>query len=204
MRIDFFILLITGFIVLNIYHDGKYIEELKKWKKYYHMMFYGFLGLSLYIFIKKFPDDGKSLLTHANTFVKYMPMDKNSADLISPILSASSKFTNYNNYGNNYGNNRGQYNRMMSSGGSPIPSNNIQNSNISTQQSTKRSVSETKKKFVAANQNWKCAKCSTQLPAWFEVDHKIRLDRGGDNHVNNLEALCRNCHGKKTAMETML
>ena len=197
MRIDFLILLITGFIVLNIYHDGKYIEELKKWKKYYHMMFYGFLGLSLYIFIKKFPDDGKSLLTHANTFVKYMPMDKNSADLITPLLNASTKFTTY-------GNNTGQYNRMMTSGGSPIPSNNIHSTNISSQQSTKRSVSETKKKFVAANQNWKCAKCSTQLPAWFEVDHKIRLDRGGDNHVNNLEALCRNCHGKKTAMESML
>ena len=30
-------------------------EELKEWKKYYHMMFYVFLGLSLYIFIKNTP-----------------------------------------------------------------------------------------------------------------------------------------------------
>ena len=97
---------------------------------------------------------------------------------------------------------------MMNSGGnSPIPNfgggggsgkNGIQKN------STKRCVSETKKKFVASNQNWKCAHCSIQLPAWFEVDHKVRLDRGGDNHINNLEALCRNCHGKKTAMESML
>ena len=95
---------------------------------------------------------------------------------------------------------------MMGSGGnSPIPnfgsgsgSGNPKNS------STKRCVSETKKKFVASNQNWKCAHCSVQLPAWFEIDHKLRLDRGGDNHINNLEALCRNCHGKKTAMESML
>ena len=69
---------------------------------------------------------------------------------------------------------------------------------------TKRCVGETKKKFIAANQNWKCSNCNDQLTAWFEVDHKIRLDRGGDNHVNNLVALCRNCHGKKTAMESML
>jgi hypothetical protein len=68
---------------------------------------------------------------------------------------------------------------------------------------TKRSVSETKKKFVAAQQGWKCGACKQQLPAWFEVDHKIRLDNGGSNHVDNLVALCRDCHGKKTAFENL-
>jgi 5-methylcytosine-specific restriction endonuclease McrA len=68
---------------------------------------------------------------------------------------------------------------------------------------TKRSVSETKKKFVASQQNWKCGHCQKQLPAWFEVDHKIRLDNGGSNHVDNLVALCRDCHGRKTAMENL-
>ena len=68
---------------------------------------------------------------------------------------------------------------------------------------SKRCVSETKKKYVASQQNWKCAKCSCQLDATFEVDHKIDLQFGGSNHVSNLEALCRNCHGKKTAMENL-
>tara|TARA_Y100000748_G_C15417304_1_gene457878 strand:+ start:210 stop:719 length:510 start_codon:yes stop_codon:yes gene_type:complete len=67
----------------------------------------------------------------------------------------------------------------------------------------KRSVSETKKKFVASNQDWKCGECNSKLTAWFEVDHKVRLDRGGSNEVANLVALCRNCHGKKTALENM-
>ena len=67
----------------------------------------------------------------------------------------------------------------------------------------KRSVSETKKKFVASSQDWKCGECNSKLTAWFEVDHKMRLDRGGDNEVSNLVALCRNCHGKKTALENM-
>ena len=67
----------------------------------------------------------------------------------------------------------------------------------------KRSVGETKKKFVASRQGWKCADCKDTLTAWFEVDHKQRLDRGGSNDVENLTALCRNCHGKKTAMESM-
>jgi 5-methylcytosine-specific restriction endonuclease McrA len=68
---------------------------------------------------------------------------------------------------------------------------------------TKRSVSETKKKFVASRQNWKCGDCQEQLSAWFEVDHKIRLEYGGSNHIDNLVALCRECHGKKTTIENL-
>ena len=73
----------------------------------------------------------------------------------------------------------------------------------SSNKPTKRSVSETKKKYVASNQDWKCGECQSRLNAWFEVDHKIRLEYGGGNDVNNLVALCRECHGKKTAMENM-
>ena len=69
--------------------------------------------------------------------------------------------------------------------------------------SSKRSVSETKKKYVASQQNWKCASCGAQLKASFEVDHTIRLEHGGTNEVNNLKAYCRNCHGDKTAMENL-
>ena len=49
----------------------------------------------------------------------------------------------------------------------------------------------------------KCGECKEQLPAWFEVDHRVKLEYGGSNDVNNLEALCRDCHGKKTAMENL-
>lgn len=69
--------------------------------------------------------------------------------------------------------------------------------------STSRSVSETKKKYVASQQGWKCKKCQQSLTAWFEVDHEIRLEHGGSNEVENLAALCRNCHGEKTAMENI-
>ena len=67
----------------------------------------------------------------------------------------------------------------------------------------KRSVSETKKKYVASMQDWKCGQCNKKLTHTFEVDHKIRLDHGGGNDVTNLVALCRECHGEKTAMENM-
>ena len=56
----------------------------------------------------------------------------------------------------------------------------------------------TAKKYVAAQQQWKCNNCASQLTHTFEVDHKVDLRYGGTNHVSNLVALCRNCHGEKT------
>ena len=65
----------------------------------------------------------------------------------------------------------------------------------------KRNVSESKKKFVASNQQWKCASCNELLDATYEIDHITPLYKGGTNEVSNLKALCRNCHGKKTLMD---
>jgi 5-methylcytosine-specific restriction enzyme A len=62
----------------------------------------------------------------------------------------------------------------------------------------KRNVSESKKKYVAANQQWKCKDCNNLLDATYEIDHIVPLYKGGNNDVSNLSALCRNCHGKKT------
>jgi hypothetical protein len=192
MKLEIIILLITGFFVINVYNDGKYFNKLKQWKKYYQMAFYGFIGLSLLLFIRKYPYQSKDLCIQANNFVKFAPMDKESKDMLSPILKFASH--NYNNY--NYRNNSSEYQensqikRMLNSGSNA-------NSNV------KRSVGETKKKYIAAQQNWKCGKCGCMLPAWFEVDHKLRLEYGGSNHISNLEALCRNCHGEKTAKEKL-
>jgi 5-methylcytosine-specific restriction endonuclease McrA len=68
----------------------------------------------------------------------------------------------------------------------------------------KRSVSETKKKYVASSQNWTCKKCHEKLEATFEVDHVIELQDGGTNNIDNLVALCRNCHGKKGMFRKIL
>lgn len=67
----------------------------------------------------------------------------------------------------------------------------------------KRNVSESKKKFVAASQQWKCNDCNNLLDATYEIDHKIPLYKGGNNEINNLSALCRNCHGKKTLKDKL-
>lgn len=64
-----------------------------------------------------------------------------------------------------------------------------------------RKVSESTKKMVASNQKWRCFMCHNLLDYSYEIDHNVPLFAGGTNHISNLHALCRNCHGKKTIME---
>lgn len=197
MRLEIFILGLTAFFIYNAYHDGKYLKMLLSFKKYYQMIFFAIIGISIYLLLKKNPAQSKNMLLYANNMVKYMPIDRNTMDLITPIFD----FTNSG------------VNQPMNTSGSFMESfNEISNPGQSFQEQrilssgktgTKRSVSETKKKYVASQQEWKCGHCDKQLNAWFEVDHKIRLEHGGGNDVQNLVALCRECHGKKTAMENM-
>ena len=206
MKFELLVFGITAFFIANVYHDGKYVHIIKSWKKYYQMAGIGFVGLSAYLFMKKYPGHSRSLFTHANGIIKYMPIDKDATDLLTPLfdMTKASMFSN-DSHGSTYNGvqNGGmmthQQKRMMNSG-----TNAGMGANMGTgQPNTKRSVSETKKKFVAAQQGWNCGACKKQLPAWFEVDHKTRLDQGGSNHVDNLVALCRDCHGKKTAFENL-
>ena len=198
MRLEIFILGITAFFIYNAYHDGKYTKMLFVFKKYYKMIFYALLGVGIYILLKRNPSQGRNMLLYANNIVKFMPIDKTSMDMLSPVFD----FTN-NNYNNNNEDNStgfmGSLNHML-----PQNTNSERRLLGSGKAGTKRSVSETKKKYVASQQNWKCGDCGEQLNAWFEVDHKVRLEHGGGNDVQNLLALCRECHGKKTAMENIL
>lgn len=62
----------------------------------------------------------------------------------------------------------------------------------------KRNVTESTKKLVAANQQWKCAVCGCMLDETYEVDHVNPLYKGGSNDLSNLMALDPKCHRKKT------
>jgi len=189
MRLELFILGITFFLVYNAYHDGKYTKMMYSFKKYYKMIFYTLLGVGIYYMMKRNPNQGRNMLLYANNVVKCLPIDKTSMDMLSPIIdfTGSSETPGFMEDLNHL--ERNQFSPSMS--------------HHNRQPSTKRSVSETKKKYVASNQDWKCGHCRHQLDHTFEIDHKIRLEYGGGNDVSNLIALCRNCHGKKTASENM-
>ena len=59
MKINFVIFLITAFLIANTYYDGKYMKIVMGWQKYYKMAMFAFGGLSLYLFIKKHPNESK-------------------------------------------------------------------------------------------------------------------------------------------------
>jgi hypothetical protein len=169
MKTELLLLLGGALYVADTIYDGKYSSQLTKYKKHFKIITTLFVVFSLYLFLKKNPTESKNMMGHLNGMIRYMPMDKQSKDLITPFLTSSPE------------------QRILTSG----------------TDATSRSVSGTKKKWIAAQQGWKCKECNTQLDAWFEVDHKVRLADGGSNHVDNLVALCRNCHGKKTTLENL-
>lgn len=67
-----------------------------------------------------------------------------------------------------------------------------------------------KKMVICASQGWRCNKCRQKLPATVEIDHYIPLGCGlwhllkfDPNGMENLQALCPNCHAAKTMEERM-
>ncbi len=173
MSISFMILIITGILAYNTYYDNFLLNSFSSYKKYYKMAGILVVGLGFYLVVQRNPVQGVNTVKALNQYINVMPIDKNTKDMISPFLS---------------------YKQNDERGSDRLTQNS---------RTHKRSVSETKKKFVASNQNWKCGDCKEKLTAWFEVDHTIRLDQGGSNDISNLIALCRNCHGKKTSLENI-
>lgn len=186
MRIEIVLFIITCLIVANIYTEGKIIKNIYSFKKYYKIAGVILGSLFIYFLIRKNPMRTKELLTAGNEYVKYLPLDKDTNSFISPILDFTSKH-NWSGIGGE------QYPVVE------MPQQIKPNIIPSGGKTTKRSVSETKKKFVASRQGWKCGHCKSTLSHTFEIDHIIGLHEGGSNNIDNLTALCRECHSVKTA-----
>lgn len=194
MKLELFIFGISAFLIYNTYHGNKYTKVILSYKKYYQMAIIVIVAFSVYMLVKRDPSRSRQMLLYANNMIKYMPIDKSNMSVLTPIFD----FTNYDN-------NKGflhELNTSIDPNYNPIVSNPPK-MHTQQRQATKRSVSETKKKYVAYMQDWKCSNCGDKLTHTFEIDHKIRLEYGGGNDVSNLVALCRECHGQKTAMENM-
>jgi 5-methylcytosine-specific restriction endonuclease McrA len=56
---------------------------------------------------------------------------------------------------------------------------------------------------VAAQQKWRCLHCQELLDARFDLDHIKPLHAGGSDSLKNLQALCANCHYRKTHLEIL-
>jgi HNH endonuclease len=218
VKTEYIVFIITAVLIVNTYYDGHLIKMFQSNQKWIKMVTFGFVGLSLFMFLRRNPENSRQLFYHANDIIKYMPISKGTADMITPFFDmtrvppgvppphdggAIGGAMSSAMGGSNRGSHAAQPVAQPSwGGGTPGGTLGAAERRVlnSGKGSSKRSVSETKKKYVAAQQGWKCGDCQRQLPAWFEVDHVIALEHGGSNHVDNLVALCRDCHGKKTAM----
>jgi hypothetical protein len=192
------VFIIAAFLIYNAYHDGKYTKVILSYKKYYKMILIAFLAICFYIMVKRNPAQTKNLLYYTNNMIKMMPIDRSSMDMLSPIFDLSNTHKSFMEGFNSDLNPGHNYNPTLAA-------NQQRNmlANPNHLKPVKRSVSETKKKYVASMQDWKCGQCNKKLSYTFEIDHKMRLEHGGSNDVTNLVALCRECHGEKTAMENM-
>ena len=202
MRFELVLFLLAAGAMWYIYTEGKYVKLLlqkkNEYMKYLQMAGVAVGALFLYWLIKKNPNDSLKMIATTNEYIKYLPIDGNTKSMLSPILDFTAKHT--------YAAQGGAAQPVLELA-NPAAERRILASGLAAaapgSTKTKRSVSETKKKFVASRQNWKCGDCGQQLNAWFEVDHKIRLEHGGSNHVDNLVAMCRECHGQKTTIENL-
>ena len=57
------------------------------------------------------------------------------------------------------------------------------------------------KKKIAAEQGWKCNICCIELPFNYQIDHIIPISAGGLNDMSNGQALCVECHERKSCRE---
>jgi hypothetical protein len=194
MRIELVIFFIAAGVVFHIYTEGKYTKWLLQQKKYWQIGGIIVGALILCWLLRKDPMRAKSMIESTHEYLKYMPIDGGTSRLLSPILDMTAKHA-----------------FLQESVGRPVLA--LDAAAVSTGGSmdggggggrvVKRSVSETKKKFVAARQRWTCKDCGIILTATYEIDHIVRLVRGGTNHVDNLAALCPNCHRQKTMLENL-
>jgi hypothetical protein len=153
-----------------------YSKKIYYYKKYFKIIGTSIIVLLFYAFMKKNPNDTQGIMQNLVNCIKYLPLDKTTTSILSSggeILSRSNNLS---------------------------PINEISPSLINKPTNiVKRSVSETKKKFVAYSQEWKCNFCNKTLDHTYEIDHKVELRNGGSNETDNLVALCAGCHRLKTA-----
>jgi len=71
----------------------------------------------------------------------------------------------------------------------------------------RRCMTEPERRLILEKQGNMCAGANCKLTMSgraYDIDHKISIQFGGDNQESNLQALCADCHRKKTDFERTL
>ena len=91
MRLELWLFVITGAVIFHIHTDGKYVKNIMQHTKYFKMGGVVVGAFVLYILLKKNPANAQNIITTSNEYLKYLPIDKNTTSMLSPILDFTSK-----------------------------------------------------------------------------------------------------------------
>jgi hypothetical protein len=72
MRVELWLILITGGILFHMYTDGKYTKNVMMYKKQFQMGGVVFGAFVLYVLIKKNPANAQNILVTSNEYLKYL------------------------------------------------------------------------------------------------------------------------------------
>ncbi len=79
------------------------------------------------------------------------------------------------------------------------PATKPQKKKAKPKSSGRKYISKDTKLRVRERQNDKCASCGQRFkPGRYHIDHKRAVALGGSDSIRNLQALCPNCHDRKT------
>lgn len=212
MRFELLFFTAVAAIAWNMYYGNRFTKFLYQHKRQVKVALFLFVAFIVYFLFKKDPQRAKTMMLAymgRNDWARFLPIKRNTFDQFGTMFD----LTQHPQLGGGVlneahgGNLDAQYlahqlamEQLYAGAGATASATATASASGPTK---KRAVSETKKKYVASMQNWRCGKCGEQLKHTFEVDHRVRLDQGGNNDVGNLVALCRECHGFKTSMENM-
>jgi hypothetical protein len=73
--------------VVDTYYDNKYSKQLFAYKKQFKLAMIVFGIFSLYLFTKKNPAESSSFMQSLNGVIRYMPLDKEAKDMMTPFFS---------------------------------------------------------------------------------------------------------------------
>jgi hypothetical protein len=211
MRIELWILLLCGSALFIVYYDiplWSFSFVFQTYRKHVYAVTIVALAIMMYSLCKMSSRKTAELIHLTHEYLKYLPVDGKTSVPAFDFMSSSSSREFRDVYdplitmptGTSSHTSTSASMQLMDTGNQRALTRMLHSGK---ENQSKRSVSETKKKFVASSQGWKCAQCKQTLPAWFEVDHIVRLENGGSNHIDNLVAYCRNCHGLKTSLENL-
>lgn len=66
----------------------------------------------------------------------------------------------------------------------------------------RRKINEKTRQEICTKQNRQCKTCEKSFDKYFHIDHIVAIRFGGTDCIENLQALCAECHNNKSIAET--